>query len=293
MDQHTISAAGLTAGIKAEGAELCSLVTAEGIELLWQAHAAWPRHAPNLFPIVGTLKDDQDRLGGQTYRMGRHGFARDQRFAWEATSAVGCRLVMTENAATRAQYPFPFRFTIDYAIGEDGLTITFTIANTGDTVLPASMGGHPAFNWPLVPGVAKEAHSIVFSDPEPGPIRRVRPDGLLRAEALPSPVEGATLRLHDGLFVEDALIFDGHASRSLRYGAPGTPTVEFSWTNFPQLGIWTRPGVDLLCIEPWQGMSSPIDFDGEFGEKPGLLRIAPGGEAKAVHRIGLTRSADA
>ena len=82
MEHHSITHAGLTARIKAEGAELCSLVTAEGHELLWQAHAAWPRHAPNLFPIVGTVRDNRYRLGGRAYEMGRHGFAREQRFAW-------------------------------------------------------------------------------------------------------------------------------------------------------------------------------------------------------------------
>jgi len=46
MDQHTIRGTGVTAIVKAEGAELCSLRNAAGQELLWQALPAWPRHAP-------------------------------------------------------------------------------------------------------------------------------------------------------------------------------------------------------------------------------------------------------
>ncbi|MDU1804640.1 MAG: aldose 1-epimerase family protein, partial [Bradyrhizobium sp.] len=76
-DLHTISAGGVTASIKAVGAELCSLKTTAGLELLWQAGPAWPRHAPWLFPIVGRLKDDQLRHRGRTYPMTQYGFARD------------------------------------------------------------------------------------------------------------------------------------------------------------------------------------------------------------------------
>ena len=39
-DLHTISAGGVTASIKAVGAELCSLKTTAGLELLWQAGPA-------------------------------------------------------------------------------------------------------------------------------------------------------------------------------------------------------------------------------------------------------------
>ena len=58
MDRHILSNSYLSAAVKSDGAELCSLRDAEGTELLWQAHPVWPRHAPVLFPIVGRLKDD-------------------------------------------------------------------------------------------------------------------------------------------------------------------------------------------------------------------------------------------
>jgi galactose mutarotase-like enzyme len=72
----------MTATIAADGAELCSLKDAAGLELLWQAGPQWPRHAPNLFPIVGRLKNDELRHRGRLYPMTQHGFARDCRFDW-------------------------------------------------------------------------------------------------------------------------------------------------------------------------------------------------------------------
>ena len=82
QDRHVIHSGYLTAAIKADGAELCSLCDATGEEMLWQGLPVWPRHAPVLFPIVGRLKDDTLRHNGRTYRLTQHGFARDHRFAW-------------------------------------------------------------------------------------------------------------------------------------------------------------------------------------------------------------------
>jgi galactose mutarotase-like enzyme len=70
--------------------------------------------------------------------------------------------------------------------------------------------------------------------------------------------------------------------------------VEVSWdAGFPELGIWSRPDAALLCIEPWHGMTSPIDFDGAFADKPGVMLIPPGESRSAIHAIrvsdGLTQ----
>ncbi|MDU0961160.1 MAG: aldose 1-epimerase family protein, partial [Bradyrhizobium sp.] len=135
-DLHTISAGGVTASIKAVGAELCSLKTTAGLELLWQAGPAWPRHAPWLFPIVGRLKDDQLRHRGRTYPMTQHGFARDLRFTWLERTAESCVLRLTDDETTRARYPFAFRLTLTYRITADRLDMAVEIANAGDEVLP-------------------------------------------------------------------------------------------------------------------------------------------------------------
>ena len=63
----TLRDEGIAATIKVDGAELCSLKNAGGLELLWQAGPAWPRHAPLLFPIVGRLKDMVIRGGENVY----------------------------------------------------------------------------------------------------------------------------------------------------------------------------------------------------------------------------------
>jgi galactose mutarotase-like enzyme len=285
MDRHTI-ASEVSAEIKADGAELCSLRDAAGHEMLWQALPAWPRHAPVLFPIVGRLAGDTLRHRGHSYRMTQHGFARDRRFAWSERTPTTCRLVLADDAETRAHYPFAFRFEVAYAVAGATLSVTFAVVNTGTEMLPASMGAHPAFRWPLADGIAKTAHVLTFSDREPAPVRRLR-GGLLLADPVPTPIAGTTLQLDEALFAADALILDQLASRSVRFSAPGAPGLDVSWDGFGELGLWSKPGADFLCIEPWCGYASPEGFDGEFMEKPGLLLIPPGARREATHRVRL------
>lgn len=273
-DQHSFTTASLSVTVLAQGAELCVLRDAAGTDYLWPAGPAWPRHAPNLFPIVGRLKDDTLRHRGQSYRLTQHGFARDRRFEWVDRSPTGCRLALMDDAQTRAVYPFGFRFEIAYAAAGATLNITFTVTNTGYERLPASMGAHPAFRWPLRPGLPKDAYQLTFDADEPGPLRGVI-GGLLTPADRPSPIKGCHLPLTERLFADDALILSNPASRSVRFTADTGPALTVAWQGFTQLGLWSRAGGEFLCIEPWCGMASPADFDGEFTEKPWLMLIPP------------------
>lgn len=276
----------LSATVKADGAELCSLRDAAGAEMLWQAASIWPRHAPVLFPIVGRLRGDTLRHQGKSYRLTQHGFARDRRFAWLNRSATACRLVLHEDSETRAMYPFAFRLEIAFALDDDALEQQFTVTNPGREVLPASIGAHPGFAWPLAEGVEKAAHVLEFAEPETAPVRRLA-GGLLLRTPQPTPIIGQTLALEPALFATDIVILPEPASRSVRYTAPGAPAVELAWEGFHQLGIWSREGGNFLCIEPWHGMASPTDFDGAFSDKPDLMLIPPGERRTLSLRIRL------
>jgi len=284
-DIHTLQSKGISATIKSAGAELCSLRNAEGIELLWQAGPAWPRHAPLLFPIVGRLKNDELRHRGKSYPMTQHGFARDHRFAWKQREPNFCQLVLHDEPDTRSRYPFSFRLEVTYVVKGADPEVTLRIDNSGDEVLPASIGAHPAFNWPLSPELAKDEYTLTFSNDETAPIRRLK-EGLMRAAPEPTPIHGRTLALSERLFDDDAVILDRLASSSARYAGPRGPSIEMSWEGFRELGIWSKPsGAAFLCIEPWHGFASPVEFDGEFAEKHGVMHIAPADTRSLSYRI--------
>lgn len=285
--KHTLQSDAISATVTADGAELCSLKNNQGLELLWQAGPAWPRHAPILFPIVGRLKNDEMRSKGRTFPMTQHGFARDRTFEWTDRGPKSCTLVLADDGATRLHFPYAFRLAVTYMVEDAHLDIIFGITNTGDEILPASLGAHPAFNWPLLPGLPKESYGISFSHEEIEPIRRLK-DGLLRHKPEATPIKGKLLALSEQLFSDDAVILDQPVSPSIRYGADRGPSISVSWEGFRELGIWSKPqGAPFICLEPWRGFASPTDFDGEFLDKPGIMKLAPATTQILKYRIGV------
>ena len=287
MTHYILRSPALSVKVADQGAELQSLKLADGLELLWQADPkVWARHAPHLFPIVGRLKNDTLRHDGKTYPMTPHGFARDLAFVCESASDLHCTHLLTDSEQTRARYPFAFELRITHALEGNTLAITYALRNPAKTELLASVGTHPAFNWPLKPGIERTAHSMTFERDEPAPIHRVA-GGLLKPGTYPTPVKNRVLALADDLFVDDVVIFGQLNSRALTYSAPGASKIQVNFPDFPHLGIWTKPGAGFVCIEPWQGHASPEDFDGEFRAKPGVIAIAPHGERSWRYTISV------
>jgi galactose mutarotase-like enzyme len=153
--------------------------------------------------------------------------------------------------------------------------------------MPASFGFHPAFRWPLPYGQPREQHHVVFAEPEPAPIRRLDGDGLVKPDAVPTPVTGRELALRDALFVDDAVIFDALRSRSVWYGAPGATGLTVDFADLPDFAIWTKPGAGYICLEPWQGHADPQGFAGDIIAKPGVIILAPGEERRLTMRVRL------
>lgn len=283
MRTVTISNDQLKATFNDFGAELCSLQNTVGHEYLWQAGPAWPRHAPILFPIIGRLRNDILLHDGVEYRMGQHGFARDRQFTLENARSDYCIFALDNESDAR--FPFRCRLHIAFSLISSSLKTDISVTNTGETMMAASVGAHPAFKWPIVDGVSKAAHSLRFEHDEPSPIRRLA-NGLLDPHGHPTPVKGSDLELNEDLFAADAIVFDNISSRSVAYAAPSTPTIRVAWEGFEQLGLWSKPGADFICIEPWFGYASPADFTGDFFEKPGVFKLAP----SAVRRFSYTIS---
>lgn len=276
MQIYSLRSKMLTVAISSDGAEMHSIKDAAGNEYLWQADSSvWGRHAPHLFPIVGRLQNDTLIYKGNKYPMSQHGFARDNVFALENHNDRECSLLLKDNEDTFKQYPFNFELRIHYSLDNNKLKIVYDIMNSGQEVLPCSVGAHPAFNWPLPGSPGRDQHSIVFSMKETCTMKRLD-SGLIKSEAFSWPVRDQTLELEDSLFEDDAMILTEHQSRQVTLQSPGKAAVTVSFADFPHLGIWSKPAAGFVCIEPWQGHSDPLEFNGEFPDKPGVVHIAPG-----------------
>jgi len=277
-DTVSLTGAGLGATIARVGAQLLSLDTAAGQRLIWPGDPAiWPDHALILFPVIGPLPGGVLRHQGREYQMPAHGFARLSGFAVTQQSAAGCTFELRDSEATRASYPFAFRLQVSFELADGALVNMISVTNPGAEPLPADVGFHPGFNWPLTPGRAKRDYVVRFEKPEPAAIRRGVDDPiLLRPERLPSPVAGRILRPRDDLFTDNAIVFDRLASRSVEFGAAGDLGVQVAFPDSPNLALWMRPGATYLCIEPWHGYPAEVGFTGPFADKPGIAQISPG-----------------
>ena len=275
-----LSAGDLRAAVRPLGAELASL-RHHGYEVMWQAGPAWPRQSPLLFPVVGRLKGDTYRHDGRTFALSKHGFVRGMRFAEDRLGPDRIRFTVHDDAVTRQSYPFGFLLSLTYTLHPDRLVVDYAVANTGDHPMPFSIGAHPALRWPI--RGHKADHWVEFDADETAPIRRIE-DGLLGPDR-ESPVRGRHLALGEDLFAADALIFTRLASHALAFGVGGDACVRVAWDGFRHLGLWSRPGGDFLCVEPWHGYDSSPEDPAELVAKPGILVLAPGDEARFAMTI--------
>ena len=161
------------------GAELISIqkITSTGkpVDILWNGNAKhWKGRAPILFPIVGCVKNGVYRHHGKIYNIEiPHGFLQSVRLIGDGKA--GSRrmaFIFESNDTTLRQYPFPFRFGVEYSLHENTLRIVFDIVNTGTDTMLFSLGFHPGFYVPLDSSERFDDCSLRF-EAEETPLRPV------------------------------------------------------------------------------------------------------------------------
>jgi galactose mutarotase-like enzyme len=253
-----------------------------GADLLWPGDpAVWPAIAPVLFPVVGWTRRGRARVGAVDYRLGLHGFAADMRFAVAELGEAHVRLVLQDDAQTRAVYPFGFRLEVEYRLWPSAMQVALSVANTAGETLPYAVGLHPGFRWPLAGSNAP--HTIVFEAPERPDVPVITADGLFSAQTRPVPLEHTLLRLTPDLFANEALCFLNVTSRKLLYDNGAGQGLLVSLESFPHIALWARPPAPFLAIEAWTGHGDPEDFDGDLFDKPSMIHLLPG--ARGRHAV--------
>lgn len=263
-----------------KGAELQSIYhKGHQTDYLWSGDPAfWGKHSPLLFPIVGTLKDNTYHYEGKSYTLPRHGFARDREFTVESQGPDSIAFLLKSDAATKVNYPFDFELRVIYRLLDAGFTTTYRVDNPAVAPLYFSIGGHPAFRVPLVPGTEYADYYLEFDKPEKAPRWPISRDGLIETRPGPLLNDTRTLPLKKELFAKDALVLKHPASGGVALRSARTPRgLKMDFPGFPFLGIWAAPNADFVCIEPWCGIADPVDSRQQLTEKEGIHRLEPGG----------------
>ena len=152
---HYIENDRIKVAVADHGAELCGIYDKKrGHEVVWQADPKyWNRHAPVLFPFVGKVCGGQYRYKGVGYSMGQHGFARDMDFTLVGKTENSITHVLRSDEVTLAKYPFEFELEITHRIEDNKVFVEWKVTNPAeDEPLYFSIGAHPAFNVPVLPG---------------------------------------------------------------------------------------------------------------------------------------------
>lgn len=264
--------------ISAAGAELQSIIRKDNqLEYLWSGDPAfWGKKSPVLFPVVGGLKENTYQYKGQSYQLGRHGFAREMEFTVTEHTATSIIFNIQDNDLTLLKYPFPFSLNIRYSIQDATLMVGYEVQNMGDDAMYFSIGAHPAFKVPLVNGTTFEDYSLHFSEPETAPLWPLTPAGMVIDQPVPYLDHVTELPLRKSLFYKDALVFKHLASTAISIRSDKTPhglTVHFP--GFPYMGIWNAKDADFVCIEPWYGIADHENASGKLEEKEGIITLSP------------------
>lgn len=271
----------LKASFLTKGAEWRSFVAKpKGQEFLWNADPAfWGKSSPLLFPIVGSLRGGEYQYEGQTYRMGRHGLARDREFVVKEQEVWRVVLVQTSDAETRKAYPFDWELEVEYRLWKRVMHTTWRVRNTGTQVMPFSIGAHPAFALPLGGGDgAFEDSFLDFELVEPLERWMLDANGLLSGETRPLPTVGRSLVLTRSLFAEDAVVIKRPKSSRITLRAKDSPlSLSLEFPGFSHLGLWSAPNAPFVCLEPWCGVTDSVTSTGNMADKEGIQLLAPGG----------------
>ncbi len=272
----------LTAAFDTKGAELFSLISNHSTrEYIWNGNPLfWGKHAPVLFPIVGTLKKNQYRYKDQIYSLSRHGFARDLAFEVIKKTTNSVVFALSANAQTKQSYPFEFELQICYALQQTTLKVEYKITNHGNERMPFSIGGHPAFATPK----PFTSYALEFENMEELESYTLENDLLSNAK-VNIPLDGKRLPLTYNLFEKDALIFKELNSNRISLLEDNKSILHFYFADFKQFGIWTKMNAPFICLEPWLGYSDLTDSDGNIENKEGILFLEANKNFKCSYLI--------
>ena len=276
------------------GAEIKSVISkADQREYMWCGDKKyWARTSPVLFPFVGSLKNKEYVAKGKTYPMGQHGFARDMEHELLRQSDDTIWFSLKSNEETLAKYPYAFQLRIGYQLTEQCVKVLWEVENTGNEILPFSIGAHPAFNCPMGEQESKAGYRISFGRFTEQPKNtacntiidsnatllpvdvihhhgNTRDTGLAVTENLELTLQDGMCDITEGFFDRCTYMIEGNQANCVGLIDPeGNEYVKVLFDT-PLFAIWSpeEKNAPFVCIEPWYGRCDHVDFRGEISDR--------------------------
>ncbi len=266
--------------INQQGAELASIFSKEnGTEYLWNADEKfWKRHAPVLFPIVGSLKNSSFKVGDEVYDMSQHGFARDLDFKMvKQPDGKNILFRLDSNEDTYNRYPYKFSLEIKYELDGSKIITTWKVINTDDKDIYFQIGGHPAFMCPLKKGEKQESYYLNFDTDKNLKYSLLNSNGLVESEDNVLENDGGLVTIDEHMFDKDALIIENNQASKVTLCRPDGMSYLSVIFDAPLFGLWSPAGkkAPFVCIEPWYGRADKENFSGNIEDREYINKLKP------------------
>ena len=247
---------------------------------------------PILFPFPNRIREGRWEFEGERYQFDRspdspttiHGLLLNQPYqveshrADETGATLVCSLESEDFPEVARQFPFPFRIEITYTLHDAALAMGIAIKNIGDRNMPVGFGIHPYFSVDL--GTNANAAEAVIRVPA---AKYWELDEVLVPTGIQRDVSG-TLDLRDGQpfsalkldhVFTDVQWVEGVSRCVIENRDTGYGMVMESDMQFRELVVYTPPGRDAICFEPYTCPTDAINLEAR-GIPAGVIVLGPG-----------------
>lgn len=213
---------------------------------------------PVLFPICGTISNNEYSVMDKKYSLKSHGFAWLRK--WQVKLPYDkndskITLIFKSDDETLEVYPFDYEIQYTYELSDNALMIDMCFINNDNKVMPFYAGFHPFFKVTEKQNLKFDINADSYTDYE-DKVRNF--DGIIdfnkhidNVYKLNKPTQGKYIHT----------MIDPGLNRKLIIETP---------KDFEYVVVWTMEDRDFVCVEPW--MAPPDAMNSGYS----LKKINPG-----------------
>ena len=212
-----------------------------------------------------------------------HGFGWQGLWQLKAQDHHACVLAYEHDSAASIMtgWPWMFRATQRLILSESGLSVTLTVENLSDDVMPAGMGLHPHFPFASDMRVSMAATDrVVMTDDMLPATKKLDDHGVV------NPLADRPW-LHSGL--DDVFAYRSGGALIVWPDQPWSLSVEPD-PEFPHWIVYTPRDSEFICIEPISHLPNAVNTDPIKAPFAGDIKALAPGQSWATTTVFETRS---
>lgn len=243
----TISKGNVSAVIDTFGAKVLALYINDENILFYEESDISHSGIPICLPSFGPLKGGVFLHEGKEYKMGQHGFIRDNELQLAESDSESVSYTFESSDATKEKYPFDFKLTVKYSLVDNGLKMALAFENTSDSTIPIAPGVHPYFAVDNSDDIHVNTKSTLANNN----INGYSVEPLDEAGYLETVNDGEVRQVRIKSNPDMHLIDHGLEVTELQRGAQASINIYSDPKVFNRMAVWRKAADSkFICIEP-------------------------------------------